>query len=166
MSAPARSAGAKEVHEQVEHLRVQDGGRFKVLAGGGGAGEDENARADDGADAERGERPRAEGFFQPMPGRVGVRDELVDGFAAGSWLPAVGSACWRVLVGCANGSSRHMATLQGARAETQPALAETLTYRFACAAHQFLHFALRRTARVVARFKRLLVASLLASGAF
>ena len=72
---------ANQVYEKVEDLRVQDGRRFKVLASRGGSGEDENARADDGADAEGCERPRAERFFQPMLGLVRLRNEPVNGFA-------------------------------------------------------------------------------------
>ena len=63
-----RAAGAQEVDQQVQHLGVQDGRRFEVLAGGGGAGEDEDSRANDGADAERGQRPGAERLFEPVSG--------------------------------------------------------------------------------------------------
>ena len=45
-------------------------------------GKDENARADDGADAQRGQRPGAERLLKPVPGSVGFGDQLVDGLAA------------------------------------------------------------------------------------
>jgi len=51
-----------------------------VLTRGGGAGEHEDAAADDGADAQRGERPRAERLFEARLRVLGVRDQLVDGF--------------------------------------------------------------------------------------
>jgi hypothetical protein len=57
---------------------VEDGGGFEVFAGGGGAGEDEDARADDGADSEGGQRPGAEGFLQTVAGFVGLGDEPVN----------------------------------------------------------------------------------------
>jgi hypothetical protein len=57
---------------------MEDGGRFEVLAGGGGSGEDEDAGADDGADAESGQRPGAKGFLQPVAGFIGIGNEPVD----------------------------------------------------------------------------------------
>jgi hypothetical protein len=44
-----------QVPENVHDLGMEDGGRFEVLAGGGGSGEDEDAGADDGANAESGQ---------------------------------------------------------------------------------------------------------------
>jgi hypothetical protein len=46
-----------QVPEDIHHLGVKDGGRFKVLSGGCRAGEDEDAGADDGANSESGQRP-------------------------------------------------------------------------------------------------------------
>src|ERR1700756_5957584 len=54
----------QEIDDQIENLRVQNRWSFKVLAGRGGSGEDENSRADDGTDPKRGERPRAQGFLE------------------------------------------------------------------------------------------------------
>jgi len=71
-------AAAHEVPEDVHDLGVKDGGGFEVLSGGGGAGEDEDSGADDGADPEGGERPWAEGFLQAVAGLFRVRDEPVD----------------------------------------------------------------------------------------
>ena len=76
------AAGAQEVHDEVEHLRVQNGRSLEIFSGGRRAGEDENARADDGADAQRGQRPRAERFLQPMSRVFGFGDQLVDRLAA------------------------------------------------------------------------------------
>ena len=42
----------------------------------------EDAGADDRADAQRGQRPRAQRLFQPMLGLLRVGDQLVDGLAA------------------------------------------------------------------------------------
>ena len=67
-----------EVPEHVHDLGVEDGRDFEVFAGGGGAGEDEDARADDGADSERGERPGAESFLQLVTGFGGLGDKPVD----------------------------------------------------------------------------------------
>ncbi len=89
--ARARSV-AQQVDDQVEHLRVQDGGNFEVLAGGGRAGEHEDAAADDGADAERGQAPRAEGLLEPVLGLLGVGDQLVDGLAGEKLVAACGCA--------------------------------------------------------------------------
>jgi hypothetical protein len=72
---------AGQVPQDVHELGVEDGGRFKVFAGGGGAGEDEDARADDGADAERGERPGAKAFLQPVAGFGGLGNQPVDRLA-------------------------------------------------------------------------------------
>ena len=54
--------------EQVHDLRVEDRRHFEVLTGGGRAGKHEDAGADDGADAQRGQAPRTEGLLQPMVG--------------------------------------------------------------------------------------------------
>ena len=67
------AAGPKEVHDEVEDLRVQNGGSLEVFSGRRGAGEHEDAGANDRADAERGQRPGTEGFLQPMPGTLGIR---------------------------------------------------------------------------------------------
>jgi hypothetical protein len=71
-------AGATEergvVDEVVEDGRVEDGARIEFLPGDGGADNGENAGADDSADAERGERDRAQRFLQAVPRTLGVRD--------------------------------------------------------------------------------------------
>ena len=62
------SAVLEQVRNQVHDLRVQDGGNLKVLARSRCAGEHEDAGADDGANAERGQRPRPERLFEPVLG--------------------------------------------------------------------------------------------------
>jgi hypothetical protein len=57
---------------------VEDGGGFKVFARGGGSGKDEDARANDGADSESGQRPGTKGFFQLVAGFGGLRNKPVD----------------------------------------------------------------------------------------
>jgi hypothetical protein len=48
------AAGTKEIYDYVERLRVQKRWSLEIFARGGSAGEDENARADDGANAKSG----------------------------------------------------------------------------------------------------------------
>ncbi len=103
-----RRTGAQEGADQVQNLRVQNGRRFEVLTRRSRAGKHEDPRADDGADAERSERPWPQCLFKTMSGFVGFRDQLVDGLAAeqlvvrraGRWW-----LCQRVLVSCAFGIS-------------------------------------------------------------
>ena len=73
---------AQEIDDQVEHLRVQDRRSLEIFSRRRGSGENENAGADDGADAQRGQRPRAQRLLQPLAGVFGVGDQLVDGLAA------------------------------------------------------------------------------------
>jgi hypothetical protein len=68
-----------EVGDEVHHLRVQDRGHGEVLARGGRACKDEDARADDGTDAERRQRPGAERLLQPVRRIFRLGDQLVDG---------------------------------------------------------------------------------------
>ena len=49
--------------EPVNKRRIADGGLIEVLPGHGGANDRKDAGADDGADAERGERPRTKAFL-------------------------------------------------------------------------------------------------------
>jgi hypothetical protein len=61
---------------------VQNGRRFEVLSGRRRAGKDEDSRADDCANAQRGKRPGAERLFQAMLGLLGFGNQPVDGLAA------------------------------------------------------------------------------------
>ena len=61
---------------------MKDGRRLKIFSSGRGAGKNKNSGADDGADAERRQRPGAEGFLQSLPWSLGFRNQLVDRLAA------------------------------------------------------------------------------------
>jgi hypothetical protein len=74
-------AVAEQIPQDVHDLGMEDRGHFKVFASGGGPGEDEDARADNGTDSESGERPGAERFLQPVAGFCGIGNELVDRLA-------------------------------------------------------------------------------------
>ena len=67
---------------RVENLSVKNGGSLKKFSGGGGSGEHEDARADNGADAQRRQRPGAERLLQTLARSLGFRDQLVDRLAA------------------------------------------------------------------------------------
>ncbi len=60
ISAPAVLPVRRKLRDQVQNLRVQDGRSLEVLSRRGRAGENEYPRADDGADAQRSQRPRAQ----------------------------------------------------------------------------------------------------------
>ncbi len=75
------AAGAQEIHDQVERLRVQDGGRLEIFSRRRRSRKDEDARANDGADAERRQRPGAQRLTEPVRGIVRFRDQFVDGLA-------------------------------------------------------------------------------------
>jgi hypothetical protein len=53
-----------------------------MLTRRGRAGKHENSCANDRPDTQRRERPRPESFAQAMAGVFGLRDQLVNGFAA------------------------------------------------------------------------------------
>jgi len=73
---------------------VEDGRHFKVLTRRRCPGKNEYPRPDDGADAERGQRPRPQRLAKTMFGLLGLGDEFVDGFTAQE-LAAIG-LCGRV----------------------------------------------------------------------
>ena len=70
------------MQHQIEHGGVQDGCITQRLAGRGRPGQDENARTDDGADAERGEAPRAEGLAQALVRLLGSLNQSIDALGA------------------------------------------------------------------------------------
>ncbi len=84
-----RAAAAQEVHDDVEHLGVEDGRRLEVFSGSRGAGEHEDAGADDRADAERGQRPRAQRFLQALAGVSDSEISLSIDLQQNSWLSEV-----------------------------------------------------------------------------
>ena len=68
----------KQVLEDVQHLGVQQG-RSRKLSSRGGPGKNKNSRADDRADAQRRQRPRAQRLWQTVPRPFRVRNQLVNG---------------------------------------------------------------------------------------
>jgi hypothetical protein len=66
------------VHEEIDEWRIENRRRVELLTGDGCADYSENARTDDCADAKGSERDRAEGLFESVLRRFGVRDQLVD----------------------------------------------------------------------------------------
>jgi len=84
--------------EVIRQRRVDDAGGVELLAGDGGADNREDARSNDGADAESRKRPGAEGLFQGVLGHFRVADQFVDRFA-GEQLAGQASSphpvdCW------------------------------------------------------------------------
>jgi len=70
------------MHQVVENRSVEDGGGVELFAGYRRADDSEDARANDGTDAERRKRDGPEGLFQARLGVLRLSNELVDGFAA------------------------------------------------------------------------------------
>ncbi len=58
-----------------------DGWSVELLPGHGGADDRKDARSDDGADAQRGERPGSERLFESVLGIFRLADQLIDGLA-------------------------------------------------------------------------------------
>jgi hypothetical protein len=80
-------AVAQQIPQNVHDLGVVDRGRFKVFARGGGPGQDEDARANDGSNSESGQRPGAKGFLQAVARLLGVRNQLVDRLTGKKLIP-------------------------------------------------------------------------------
>ena len=103
---PGSVPGSQEIHNQVERLRMQDGGSLKIFSRGCRAGEYKNARPDDRSDAQRRQRPRAQRLTKPVLRVFRLRDQFVDGLAAeelaaclsGSCVVDGGLLCQRALV--------------------------------------------------------------------
>src|SRR5262249_49590852 len=73
-----KAAMGEQVLEHIQHLRMKQGRRGE-LARGGCAGENEYSRTDNGADSQRGQRPRAQRFLQLVLWVLRIGDEFVDG---------------------------------------------------------------------------------------
>jgi len=65
--------------EVIGEWGVDEAGGIEFFAGDGGANDCKNSGADDCADAERGERPGAEGLFEAVLGVLRIQNELVNG---------------------------------------------------------------------------------------
>ena len=69
------------MHDVVRQWAVEDGSGVEFLAGDGRPHDREDARTDDRADTESGERPRAKRLLQPMFRLLRFGDQLVNGLA-------------------------------------------------------------------------------------
>jgi hypothetical protein len=76
----------KEAEEEVDDRRLRPSGEGRGVAADGGADDGEDARSNDDADAQRGERDRAEVLLERVLGPLRFGDEFVDGFG-GEDLP-------------------------------------------------------------------------------
>ena len=71
----------QKVGDKIEDLRMQDGRRFEMLSGRRRSGEHKNTGADNGSDAERGQRPRPQTFLEPVPRLVCLGNQFVNGLS-------------------------------------------------------------------------------------
>src|ERR1700740_1176338 len=76
-----RPAAAQKIDDDVKPLRVQTRWSVEILSCGSRSGENEDARTDDRADPQSGERPRSKRFLQALARRFGFRDQLVNRLA-------------------------------------------------------------------------------------
>ncbi len=67
--------------EVIGEWRVQNRRGVELLPGDGGSYDGKNARADNGSNAQRGQRPRAKRFLKPMFWLLRFGDQLVNRFA-------------------------------------------------------------------------------------
>jgi hypothetical protein len=67
-----------QVHEKIKHLHLVER-RITVLAGSRRPREGKNARADNGPDAQRRQRPWSKSLLEPVGRVLGVRNQLVNG---------------------------------------------------------------------------------------
>ena len=81
---PGSVAGAQEIHDQVERLRVQDRRRLEVFSRRRRSREHKNSRANNRADAQRRQRPRPQRLTEPVLWMVRFRDQLIDRLATES----------------------------------------------------------------------------------
>jgi hypothetical protein len=70
----------QQSEEKVDYGRLVERTDSCGVAADGRPDDREDARADDGSDAQRGERDGAEGFLERVLRGFGVRDQLVDRF--------------------------------------------------------------------------------------
>lgn len=74
-------ARSKEIHDQVQSLRMQDRRCLKIFARRRRSRQDKDSRTDDGADPERRQRPGSQRFTEPVLRVLRLQDQFVDGFA-------------------------------------------------------------------------------------
>ena len=75
------TAGTQEIHNQVERLSMEDGGRLEVFSSRRRARENKDSRTDDRADAERCQRPWPQRLAKPVRRILRLRNQFVDGLA-------------------------------------------------------------------------------------
>src|SRR5258708_1866888 len=81
MSTPERLPCWRKLATRTHPCRAHPALASKLSAARRAPRQQEDPRADDPADAERGEAPAAEGFLQPLRGHLGVGDQLIDRLA-------------------------------------------------------------------------------------
>ena len=77
---------AKKIHDDVEHLRVQDRRRLEILTRRGRSCQNEDAGTNHGTNSQRRQRPGPETLLQTMSWSFRFRDQLVDRLAAKNLL--------------------------------------------------------------------------------
>jgi hypothetical protein len=78
---PGSAAGVDEIGEEIEDLRVQNRRRFEMFPRRRSPGENKDTGANNRPDAERGQRPRPQTFFQPVSRLVRLSDQLINGLS-------------------------------------------------------------------------------------
>jgi hypothetical protein len=81
------------VHEHVQQRRLQQRIVRQIFTGGGSARNNKNARADDGADAQRRQADPAQSLAQTAFGILGVGQELVNVLRAEKLLVQISPPC-------------------------------------------------------------------------
>ena len=76
-----RTTASQEIRNEVENLRVQDGGCLKIFSSSGGARQNEYSGTNDGANPQRRETDPPKRFFEASFRVLRVRDKLVDTLA-------------------------------------------------------------------------------------
>ena len=76
-----RASCAKKVGDKIEDLRMQDGRCFEMLACRRGSREHKNTGANNGSNAERGQRPRSQTFLEPVSRLVCLGNQFINGLS-------------------------------------------------------------------------------------
>jgi hypothetical protein len=72
------SSSAKEIDNDIEHLRMQNRGRLEIFARGRRSRQHKNPGANDGANSERRQADPAQRFLQFSFGVFCICDQLID----------------------------------------------------------------------------------------